>query len=89
LAAIVDKVKLRVPLRFLHYLRNFFGAANNEGEANQSARVVYLVSFTLLISLILLSPDKILQILESMQPDFELFGKAQDIIKLFRKMIPI
>jgi len=95
LAAIVDKVILRVRFRFqqlawlFHRLENFFGAITTEDEATQSARIFYLVSLMLLISLILLSPDKILQLLASTQLDSEILGKAQDVMKMFRKLIPI
>lgn len=96
LAAILDKVILRVRFRsqqqlarLLHRLKNFSEAINTEDETTQSTRVLYLVSLMLLISLILLSPDKILQILAPTQLDSDVLGKAQDIMKLVRKMIPV
>lgn len=96
MAAIVDRVKLRVRfrfqqqlVRFLHRLKNFFGAITSEDEGTQSARVFYLVSLMLLISLILMSPDKILQIFAPTQLDSEMLGKAQDIMKVLRKIIPL
>jgi len=96
LAAIVDKVMLRVCFRFqqqlarlLHRLKNFFESINTEDETTQSTRVLYLVSLVLLISLILLSPDKILQIIAPTQLDSEMLGKAQDIMKVLRKTVPI
>ena len=96
MVAIVDRVRLGVCLgsqqklvKLLNCLRKFFGALNNEGEANESARVLYLVSLTFFISLILLSPDKILQTLESGQVSAEMFGKAHDVIRLFRRIVPI
>lgn len=64
-------------------------AVNVEDETMQSTRVFYLLSLIFVISLILLSPDKIPQILTHAQADSELLGKAQDIAKVFRKLVPV
>jgi len=56
-----------------------------ENEATESKKTLYLFSLALLISLILLAPDKIPQAFAPSQSSTEIFEKAQEIIK---KLMP-
>jgi len=56
-----------------------------ENETAESKRTLYLFSLALLISLVLLAPDKIPQTFAPSQASTDIFEKAQEIIK---KLIP-
>jgi len=58
------------------------------GESGESRKVFYLFSLMFLVSVIFLSPDKILQIITSMNSETGMFEKMQDIARLLRKLVP-
>jgi len=85
---VVSKLQ-QLPAQVSCHFESLVRAVNVEDETTQSTRVLYLLSLILVISLILLSPDKIPQILAHVQGDSELLGKAQEIARVFRKLVPI
>ncbi len=96
MVAIIEKAVFRFESRCQWLLAeihrrflSFVGATDAEDEAPQSARALFLISLILLFSLVLLSPDKIPQILGSDQLDFEILGKVQCVLKAVRKFMPI
>jgi len=59
---------------------------NLEAESTESKKAFYIISLMLLISLIFLSPDKILQTFTPTQADIGIFEKAQAITKVIKKI---
>lgn len=70
-------------------LEALVGVPNAEDDAADSTTALYFVSFMLLILLVFLSPDKIPQVLAPTQIDSGMLGKVHDVMRLFRKLIPI
>lgn len=63
------------------------GVIDLEDESNESKKTFYLLSLMLLISLIFLSPDKVLQAFSPTQVDIGILEKAQEMAKLIRKLM--
>jgi len=60
---------------------------NLEDESTEPEKAFYLLSLMLLISLFLLSPDKIMQTFSPTQADKGIFEKTQEITKIIKKLI--
>jgi len=83
--------KIWFKLRQIHakispQINSISGVTNFEDESNESKKAFYLLSLMLLISLVFLSPDKVLQALSPTQVDNGILEKAQEIVKLIRKL---
>jgi hypothetical protein len=96
LVAIIEKVRFSVESRVQQlfawiqcHFESFIGATSAEDETTQSTRVFCLVSLMLFFLLILLSPDKIPQVLAPAQIDSEILGKAQCVVRALRRLMPI
>lgn len=96
LVAAIGRAMLEIESKFqklftsLSYrFENLIGMMNDESETAQSPRVFYLISLVLLISLIFLSPDRILQVLPPFELNSGLLEKIQDMVRLLRKFTPI
>jgi len=61
---------------------------NLENESVESKKAFYFLSLMLLISLIFLSPDKILQTFTPTHAETGILEKAQEVTKLIRKIMP-
>jgi hypothetical protein len=87
--AITDlEFKARHCIRELAYLcNNFVRVTSADDTATESARSFYLVNLMLLVFLILLSPDKIPQMLGSNRPDFAIFDRIEEILTLLKRAI--
>ena len=82
------KVFSEIQVRFKHELleatariKSFIAAAHSDDESTKSTRTFYLVSLMLLISLLLLAPDKIPQTLAAADFNPGLLDKIQEIVK--------
>lgn len=60
--------------------------ATLEGADSKSPRIFYLLNLVLFVSLILLSPDKIAQVLAPVKSGCTIFDGFQDVAELFRKL---
>jgi len=96
LVAMIEKVIFRVESRVQQlfawiqcHFESFIGATSAEDETTQSTRAFCLFSLMLFFSLILLSPDKIPQIIAPVQIDSEILGKAQCVVRALRRLMPI
>jgi hypothetical protein len=89
--AIADlKFKVRHCIRELAYLcNNFVRGTSADDTATESATSFYLVNLMLLVFLILLSPDKIPQMLVTNQPDFAIFDRIEEISTLLKRAISL
>jgi len=58
------------------------------GESDESRKVFYLFSLVFLVSVIFLSPDKIPQMLASVNSETGMFEKMQEMARLLRKFVP-
>ena len=62
------------------------GVINLEDESNESKKAFYFLSLMLLISLVFLSPDKVLQAFSPTQVDNGILEKTQEITRIIRKL---
>jgi len=87
--AITDlEFKARHCIRELAYLcNNFVRVTSTDDTATESARSFYLVNLMLLVFLILLSPDKIPQMIGSNQPALAIFDRIEEVSTLLRRAI--
>jgi len=63
------------------------GITNLTDESDESRKVFYF-SLMFLVFVIFLSPDKILQMLASMNSETGMFERMQEIVRLLRKFVP-
>jgi len=70
-----------------HMCDNFDRGKSAVEPATESVTSFYLVNFMLLVFLILLSPDKIPQMLVANQPDFAIFDRIEEISTLLKRAI--
>lgn len=61
---------------------------NLEVESVEPQRTFYLLSLMLLISLIFLSPDKILQVLAPVQAESEILERTHEMAKILKRLVP-
>jgi hypothetical protein len=78
----LQQIRIRLSTQFSFIA----GLVNFEDESTESKRTFYLLSFMLLISLVFLSPDKVLQTFSPTQADNGILEKAQEIAKMIRKL---
>lgn len=57
-------------------------------DSDQSGRTLCFLSLLLLISLVLMSPDRIIEAFSSQRPETGMLEKAQELVKLVRRLIP-
>jgi len=57
-------------------------------ESNESKMAFYLFSLMFLVSLIFLSPDRILQTFTQMQSETGMFEKMQEVARVLKKLVP-
>ena len=72
--------------RISPHIRFISGVMNLEDGPNESKKAFYLLSLMLLISLIFLSPDKVLQAFSPTQVDNGILEKTQEITRIIRKL---
>jgi len=77
----------QIVIRISSQVKCITAIINLEDESTESKKVFYLFSLMLLISLILLSPDKILQTFTPSQTDIGILEKAQEITRIIKKLI--
>ena len=70
-----------------HLCDNFVRGTSADDTATESATSFYLVNLMFLVFLILLSPDKIPQMLASNQPDFAILDRIEEISTLLKRAI--
>jgi len=58
-----------------------------DDESTESKRGFYLLSLMLLISLVLLSPDRILQTLSPQHANTEILEKMEDVVKIIKRLV--
>jgi len=87
----LSKVKSKlqqIVIRISSQVKFVAAIMNLEDESAESKKVFYLFSLMLLVSLIFLSPDKILQTFTPPPTDIGILEKAQEITKIIKKLIP-
>jgi len=78
----------RTIIEISSHVKRVAKVVNLEDESTESKKVFYLFSLMVLISLILLSPDKIPQAITPSQTDNGILEKAQEIVKIIKKLMP-
>ena len=79
----LQQIRVRIATQFSFIA----GLMSLEDESNESKRTFYLLSLILLISLVFLSPDKLLQAFSPTQVDNGILEKVQQITKIIRKLM--
>lgn len=74
--------------KLVYLLSNLVRVTRADDTATESARSFYFVNLVFLASMILLSPDKIPQILGSTQSGFAIFDMFEGIPALLKRILP-
>jgi len=69
-------------------VRSVTGATSLTDESDESRKVFYVFSLMFLVFVIFLSPDKILQMITSINSETGMFEKMQEMARLLRKFVP-
>jgi len=78
----------QIVIRISSQVKFVAAVINLEDESIESKKVFYIFSVMLLVSLIVLSPDKILQTFTPPPTDVGILEKAEEITKIIKKLIP-